>query len=287
MKTNTANILIILVMAIVLASCGNHSLKELDDLLGDSSSSRASSSSKKSSSSKTSSSSRASASSGVVEVNDSDIEPAASFASRAFDFVSFPFYITSGGNEYWFSMSGDEESTYGKWYDLNSIIQDNNNSQGGAFNSLIKRLYSNRTEFLNNGKFKRYMELLSGFVTRPTYVANGWDTMVRQLLAAYQDLSDNGKFGEIYEFMVRYNVYSIEYYPEILDFTMFVNGGYLDESFFIKQGNEVQYCCKVGELNRWAVVWAYSFWGRRYNEDPDSIDPIVDILRMLNDKYSR
>ena len=268
-------------MAIVLASCGEHSL---DDLLGDSSSSRASSSSSKksSSSSKKSSSSRASSSSGAVVVNDSDIEPAASFASKAFDFISFPFYEQNN----WFSMSGDEELEYGKWYDLNRIIQDNNNSKGTAFNSLIKRLYSNRTEFLNNGKLKRYMELLSGFVTRQTYVANGWDVMVRQLLAAYQDLSDNGMFDEIYEFMVLYNAYSIDYYPAILDFARFVDGKYiLDDSFFIKQGNEVEYCCKVDEVNRWAVVWAYSFWGRRYNEDPDSIEPTVDILHMLNDKY--
>ena len=213
-------------------------------------------------------------------INDKDIEPAASFASKAFDFISFPF---SGQNN-WFSLSGEEENEYGKWYDLNRITRDD--VQGGAFNSLIKRLYSNRTEFLNNGKFKRYIELLSGFVNRPTYVANGWDTMVRQLLAAYQDLSDNGKFNEIYEFMVLYNAYSIDYYPAILDFAMFVNGGYLlDESFFIKQGDEVEYCCKVGEVNRWAVVWAYSFWGRRYNEDPDSIEPVVDILLMLRDKY--
>jgi len=276
MKTNAMNILIVLVMAIVLASCGEHSL---DDLIGEKSSSSEATGDKPSSSSKKSSSSgtKTSSSSNNIVINDRDIEPAASFASETFDFISFPFYISSWGNEYWFSMSGNEQEEYGKWYDLNRITQD---GQGDACNSLIKRLYSNRTEFLSNGKLKRYIELLAGFVPRKTYVENGWDAMVNQLLAAYEDLAATNSFSGVYEFMGRYDN-SIDYYPEILGF---VSEG-LDDVFFIKQGDEVEYCCRVGEVNRWAVVWAYSFWGRRYNEDPDSIESIVDILLMLRDKY--
>jgi hypothetical protein len=38
-----------------------------------------------------------------------------------------------------------------------------------------------------------------------------------------------------------------------------------------------------GEVNTWSVVWAYSFWGRRYNENPDNIPHLAAALKTLRD----
>lgn len=265
MRTNTKNILLILAMAIALTSCGDHGL---DELLSDQSSSSTATNDKKSSSSKT----KTSSSSINIVINDENIEPAASFAKNLFTFISFPFYEQYS----WFSMS-----------DLDWLIDnDNSNGNGKAFKSVFDKLSDNKAEYLSNGKFNRYIELLAGFIPRSVYIANGWDAMVRQLLAAYEDIAATDNFSEVYEFMKTepnpYFYTSIDYYPGILDFV----GEELDDAFFVEK-NAVSYCCEVGEINRWAVVWAYSFWGRRYNEDPDSIEPIVDILLMLRDKYSK
>jgi hypothetical protein len=57
-----------------------------------------------------------------------------------------------------------------------------------------------------------------------------------------------------------------------------VNSAHLN-AFIIKRG-DVGYQ-DAGEVNRSAVVWAYSFWGRRWHENPDNIKPVLAILNML------
>jgi len=271
MSTNSMNnatsklmSLVVLVLTAALISCGDHSL---DEFLGETSSSSLG----KSSSSKA----KPSSSSGNIVINDKNIEPAADFAKEAFAFLSFPFYLTSWGSSYWLSIS-----------DLDWFMEKHEDDENGeAFMSIFNKLYDNRIDYLSNGKFKRYIELLANLIPRKTYIANGWDTMVSQLLVAYEDLAtDPDNFSYVYELMETplsdYYYTSVDYYPYIIDFDFVSNLN----AFIIKKDN-VDYCCAVGEINKWAVVWAYSFWARRYNEDPDSIAPIQDILVMLQNKY--
>jgi hypothetical protein len=279
MKTNTVNNaasklqsleILILVLTMALTSCGDNSL---EDIFGDSSSSGKNLSS---SSSKT----KTSSSSSNIVIEDENIIPAASFASEFFACVSFPFIEVDS----WFSMS-----EYWGFSDLYLYIDRFNNDDGEAFKSIFELLYNEREEYLSNGRFKRYIELIAKLIPRRTYVANGWDAMVRQLLIAYEDLmAQPGSFSQVYYIMevneANYNN-ATEAYEQILDF---VRDQQL-ENFILKQdvdtNNYYYWDATEGNVNKSAVVWAYSFWGRRYNENPGSIEPIVDILRMLRDKY--
>jgi len=202
-----------------------------------------------------------------IAIDDGNISQAASFASKFFEYRPFPFIK---GEYEWVSIS------YGRPYDIESFIERHDNSNGKVFMSLFVQLYKNRAEYLSNGEFLRYIKLLAGLVPRETYVANGWDMMVRQLLMAYEDLAPNpDSFRKVYEVMGYDNPAS--FYSKILPF---VNNKHL-EAFIVKNGAAYY---AAGEVNQSAVVWAYSFWGRRYNENPNSIEPIAAILRLLRDE---
>lgn len=272
MKTNTKNTLVVLALAVALTSCGEHNL---DDLLDDPSSSSGASGGKPSSSSKkiqSSSSGNISSSSNVVIIEDENIAPAASFAQEFFSYTSFPYYLSEYG---WLSIS---ESYGDKFDELDRYISyRDEDGSGEAFNFIFKLLYENKEEYLSNGKFKRYIELIPNFIPRRMYVSNGWDAIVRQLLFAYEDLAGQpGSFSDVYEVM-EYNscnyCIAAEAYYAIIEFVR--DWEEFEDYFNLEQD----------DYYRSAVVWAYSFWGRRYNEDPSSIEPIVDILNMLRDKY--
>jgi len=266
-----------LVLALTI-SCGD----SLDDLLDLSSSSTTSSSAMSSSSSLSSSS--------LIVIEDDNIGPAASFASRVFYNLLFPFYAEEDGSFTWFTMN----EYYG---DLDLIIANNDNDgDGDAFGSIFNLLYSKREEYLINGKFKRYIELLANFISHQTYVSSGWDDMVKQLLTAYNDLKakPNG-FRNVYDIMDAncpadvnsvYCPNATEVYDQIFDF---VSNKQL-EDFILKHdlGSYYDYWpSTAGNVNKSAVVWAYSFWGRRYNENPDIIEPIVSILQLLHNNYPK
>ena len=208
-----------------------------------------------------------------IVINDGNISQAASFASKIFKYKPFPFI--EGDHIDWISIS------YGRTYDLERFIEHDKGS-GKVFMSLFVQLYKNRAEYLNNGEFLRYIKLLADLIPYKTYVANGWDMMVRQLLIAYDDLKSNpSSFSQIYEHMNSRIDNTASYYNGIL---IFVNDKQL-EAFIVKNGEgAANSYYEAGEVNQSAVVWAYSFWGRRYNENPNSIEPIVAILRLLRDE---
>jgi hypothetical protein len=271
---NKATSKLIIILAMALISCGDHSLEEL---LGDSSSSgRNNLSSSSSYSSSSSSRNKQSSSSKYIEIDDENIEPAASFASDSLGFISFPFKEMGD----WISYFSIE--------DLNWYINVIDNDDGEAFRSIFELLSEKRNEYLSNGKFKRYIELIANLIPRRAYVANGWDTMVRQLLVAYEDLAANpDNFSEVYNIMQANGSISnnaTEAYWQILDF---VSDQELEE-FILERDVDYYYSWEAirGNVNRSAVVWAYSFWGRRYNENPSNLEPIVEILLMLLNKYS-
>lgn len=203
-----------------------------------------------------------------IVVDDGNISQVASFASKFFEYRPFPFIK---GDYDWVSIS------YGSPNELERFIEEHDNGSGKVFMSLFVQLYKNRAEYLSNGEFLRYIKLLAGLIPHETYVANGWDMMVRQLLMAYEDLAPNpGSFRKVYEVMGGYGN-PASFYSKILPF---VNNKHL-EAFIMKKGAAYY---EAGEVNQSAVVWAYSFWGRRYNENPDSIESIAAILRLLRDE---
>jgi hypothetical protein len=44
------------------------------------------------------------------------------------------------------------------------------------------------------------------------------------------------------------------------------------------------YFVEKGNVNKWCVVWAYSFWARRHHENPANIPHLVSALKYLRDE---
>ncbi|MDR3000659.1 MAG: hypothetical protein LBU89_05285 [Fibromonadaceae bacterium] len=204
-----------------------------------------------------------------IVINDENIGKAASFASKFFKYAPFPFV---NGEYEWISISNESPGAL-EWF---IEKHDKNYGYGRAFMALFVQIYKNRAEYLNNGELLRYIKLLAGLVPHETYIANGWDTMVRQLLIAYNDLAATDSFRQVYEVMTSSYGNPSSYYGAIFPFASDRHEA------FIMQQDAAYY--KTGEVNQSAVVWAYSFWGRRYNENPDSVELIVAILRLLRDE---
>jgi hypothetical protein len=209
-----------------------------------------------------------------IVIDSENISQAASFASEFLRYIQFPFI---NANYSWISISGYDENSYSKFQDLNQFINRSDNSYGNIFMSVFVKLYRNRAEYLSNGNLEHYIKLLASLIPREKYVANGWDDMVRQLLIAYDDIAAIPEgFSQVYQVMNGSNN-PASYYDNIL---RFVSDKQLN-AFILKQ-NVAYY--EAGEVNQSAVVWAYSFWGRRDNENINSTEPIAAILRMLRDE---
>jgi hypothetical protein len=208
-----------------------------------------------------------------ITIDEEGISQTASFAANFLKFLSFPFLTSS---YHWISMSGPENS-YTKFTDLKEFVDRQNNRHGKTFLSVFAQIYKNKVEYLNNGELQRYIKLFASLISHEAYFVNGWDAIVHQLLIAYNDLAATNSFRQVYEVMTSSYGNPASYYDEIRPF---VNDWQL-ESFVMLQ--DAAYY-KTGEVNQSAVVWAYSFWGRRHNENPDSIEPIVAILRLLRDE---
>jgi hypothetical protein len=210
-----------------------------------------------------------------IIIDSENISQAASFASEFLRYFSFPFVDDSYN---WLSISGYNENSYSKFQYLSQYVNRHDNGHGNIFMSIFIKLYKNRAEYLSNGKFRHYIKLLASLIPHEKYVANGWDEMVRQLLIAYDDLvARPDGFSQVYEVMKNSYNNPAEHYNSILPFV-----DYKQLSAFILKQSVAYY--EAGEVNKSAVVWAYSFWGRRYNENSSSIEPIAAILRMLRDE---
>ena len=100
---------------------------------------------------------------------------------------------------------------------------------------------------------------------------------VIQLLTAYDDLSaSGGDFGKISKIMDEVEGYFPEdFYKELAPFAR-------DKQMkaFINQKDGLEFL-KRGEINMHHFVWAYSFWGRRYDENPNNIPHLVAALKFL------
>jgi hypothetical protein len=210
-----------------------------------------------------------------IVIDSENISQAASFASEFIRYIQFPF-IEDNVSYDWILINGYNENSDSKFQDLSRFINRCDNIYGNIFMSVFIKLYKNRAEYLSNGNLEHYIKLLASLIPREKYVANGWDEIVRQLLIAYDDIVSSGSFIQIYEVMKGSYNNPASHYNDILPF---VSDKQLN-AFITKR--KAYY--EAGEVNQSAVVWAYSFWGRRYNENSSSVEPIAAILRMLRDE---
>jgi uncharacterized protein (TIGR02145 family) len=187
----------------------------------------------------------------VDEKNSEYIRQAAIVASEAFaDPLPYMFTISDGN----FSK-------------FDGLIDDNDkHGYGESFKILFKQAYSQRDKYLS-GWLQSFIKRVASLIPREEYM-NNWDYMVRQLLIAHDDLSARKDgFSEIYAYLEEESVSNALYlYEGILPFVR-------DKKRLEEAG-----------IATATVVWTYSFWGRRYNENPDNIKPIVATLRMLRDE---
>ena len=154
-----------------------------------------------------------------------------------------------------------------------------------TFRSLLTYAYNyreNNMEGLDN-LIRRYGTLIKILVPYEKYVANDWEQTTIQLLTAYDDLSaSGGDFGKISKIMDDVSGYFPEaFYEKLAPFAR-------DKQMkaFINQKDGLKYL-ERGEINQNHFVWAYSFWGRRYNENPNNIPHLVAALKYLrNELYA-
>jgi hypothetical protein len=195
------------------------------------------------------------------ENNSKYIRQAAILASKSFVFEPFP--------ESYFTMQGDDLDS--KFSNLDGMIDVNDEyGYGKAFKILFKRAYNQKEKDIGDW-LQPLIKRIASLIPREKYVDNGWDAMVRQLLVAHDDLAAHpNAFSKMYEMMDSQSWKWEEVNKFVRD----------DEQFkvFVFEREGWSY------LKGAAVVWAYSFWGRRYHENPSNIKPIAATLHMLRDE---
>jgi uncharacterized protein (TIGR02145 family) len=197
------------------------------------------------------------------EKNGEHIRQAAIVASEAFVFNPFPHSF--------FSIKGHNmESKFSELYEL--IDESDKHGYGKAFKVLFRKAYNQKKKDMS-GWLQPLIKRIASQIPREEYVDNGWDAMVRQLLFAYDDLAaqPNG-FSEVYDAVKGGLDIPANSYESFVQFM----GNKRPEPFIFGE--------EWGYVKKSAVVWAYSFWGRRYHENPNNIKPIAATLRMLRDE---
>jgi len=205
---------------------------------------------------------------------------AIAFASEVMDLSSFPVFPAGyalQGN-YWAHINYTEHIKWGAGMH--------------GFRSLLYYAYW-RKPFSNvdiDKLVRRYGTFVRLLVAYEKYVANGWDRIVVQLLTAYDDLSVSAdNFGKVYEIMNENNN-SYDPFSQYEKITPFMRNGQMEAFISPKDvvdfRNDFAPIAKQGEVNPWSVVWAYSFWGRRYNENPDNIPHLVAALKTVQKLYT-
>ena len=198
------------------------------------------------------------------------LREAIAFASEALDYSSFPVLPFGYG----FSENPDEwdkySAEYMKWGDGMHTLR-----------RLISYAYRQKSNDLTGADklVRRFGRLIQTLFPRQKYVANGWEKLVNQLLVAYDDLSVNpDNFRKVYGIMNADFVFPNDCFNEILPLISDKN-----VTAFISD-RDVEYYADRGKVNYYSAVWAYSFWGRRHDENPGNIQPIASALKVLRDE---
>jgi uncharacterized protein (TIGR02145 family) len=172
--------------------------------------------------------------------------------------------VSSGEPSYLYDWAVDDFTT--TWDKL---------GYGEAFKFFAKQAYDQRGKDLD-GWLQNIVKLVAPLVPHKMYVSSGWDRMVRHLLAAYDDLATNpGSFRQVYDIMSdkRWGGYGFAY----------------NELFRVSPNKQLEAFFHENEsktVNEWAFAWAYSFWGRRYNENPKNVEPIAASLRLFRNEVA-
>ena len=199
-----------------------------------------------------------------------DLCEAIVFASEALDYSSFPVLPFGYGFSENPEQRDEHIAAYVKWGDGMHTLR-----------RLISYAYQYKSNDLTgvDKLVQRFGRLVQTLFPRQKYVANGWERLVNQLLVAYDDLSVNPEnFRKVYHIMNAGLDFPHECYKEILPMIR-------DQQLtaFISDRN-IDFLATRGLVNHFSVAWAYSFWGRRHDENPDNILPIASALKVLRDE---
>ena len=206
---------------------------------------------------------------------------AIAFASEILNLPSFPLQ-SDDSESLFFRLNFDD-------YDRDNAIYAKWGTGMKPFHQLLNYANSSRKHDMAglDKLLLRYGTLIKHLIPYEKYVANGWEQITNQLLVAYNDLSVSpGSFGKVYEIM-RESDGNLNYEkiaPFVRDSQMKAFIASKDIGYTHK--NEFIPFLKRGEINRWSVIWAYSFWGRRYNENPDNIPHLVATLKAIRKLYT-
>ncbi len=138
-----------------------------------------------------------------------------------------------------------------------------------AYTKIIKYLHKKISHYTLNAIYRNYAPLVNQFIPYSTYRERGYERIVEALIAAYRDLEGTDGFFEIARIMGHEGQDYSEYYAQIKPWTT--------KSTLRKMRDG------DGDLDIEFAVWAYSFWGRRYNED--SIGEVFETLTGIRDSY--
>ena len=188
--------------------------------------------------------------------NDS-ISAALQYAARTTDMKDFPFlldYCTLAYN------IADDDNTY---------CGDGPGSK--AYRKIVRHLHQKMHSVRYSAVIKAYGELIASYIPWDTYVDNGYRRMVDLLILSYDDLAAENNFAAVFEVMDEPNyTHDYDYYYDNLL-------PYITRSNLRKFKTD-------GEVDKMLVVWAYSFWGRRYNEG--KVEDVRATLELFRDLYA-
>ena len=213
--------------------------------------------------------------SGMAAEYDS-LRHAIAFASEAMDLNTFP--ITEDGNRYRL----DDDLYY------NDVLFNKWGTGMQPFQSLLYIARENRHSDMAglDKAIRRYGTLIKLLVPYEKYIDKGWDRIIVQLLTAYEDLSvSTDNFDKINDIMTdgEDNDYEeISLFARDKQMTAFISP---KDAGFTYRGRFIT-LAKQGEVNTDAVIWAYSFWGRRYNENPDNVPHIASALKTIRELFA-
>lgn len=202
------------------------------------------------------------------------------FASEVMDFSLFPvmprgFWLANGDEFYEYDRHNSGRVKWGQGMK--------------TFRGLLSYAneYRNKSVHGLDDLIRRYGQLIKLLVPYEKYKANGWERMVEQLIVAYEDLNvDYNNFGTVYGIMCGDDGdnYPDHYFEKLVPF---IRDPQM-KAFIERDHGKDNYRSYVepGQVNRWSVVWAYSFWGRRGAETPTNIGDLHQALKVLRDLYA-
>jgi len=171
-----------------------------------------------------------------------------------------------------FSDADDEEHTYNSnyfsWLSTCGYSPRSYTDGGLTYYRIMQYICKYRTRIPLRALAEAYWSQIENNVSNKMFKKKKIDVVVNMLRWTYNNIDNQNAFGNINRIMTRHNLWEVRaYYPYIVKYVDVENLPYP-----LKEDD--------GEINENMVVWAYSFWGRRYAEGNAE-----DVYEILNDLW--